>query len=61
MERRLKVLSGKTLAALLFIGTIPATDAKVFAQEPNPTAQTNPDANVIEKEDGVYLYRVKVV
>jgi hypothetical protein len=61
MERRLKALSGKTLAALLFIGTIPATDAKLFAQEPNPTAQMNHEPSAITKEDWVYLYRVKVV
>src|SRR5580704_17659755 len=34
----------------------------VYGQEPNPTAQTAPQQQQVEKQDnGIYLYRVKVV
>src|SRR6202046_710816 len=56
----------KTLftALMVFAGLCGSTSVALHAQEPNPTAQTAPaqDSNEIKKGDnGIYLYRVKVV
>jgi outer membrane protein OmpA-like peptidoglycan-associated protein len=52
-------------AALVFIGLSGyGTTTTLPAQEPNPTAQTPPNADIspVEKQDnGIYLFRVKVV
>src|ERR1700677_5074902 len=52
-------------AALVFIGLCGyGTTTTLAAQEPNPTAQTPPNADIspVEKQDnGIYLFRVKVV
>jgi outer membrane protein OmpA-like peptidoglycan-associated protein len=53
-------------AALVFIGLCgyETTTPTLSAQEPNPTAQTPPNADIspVEKQDnGIYLFRVKVV
>jgi len=52
-------------AALVFIGICGyGTTTTLPAQEPNPTAQTPPNADIspVEKQDnGIYLFRVKVV
>ena len=63
MNRKFGVVSGQALLAMLFAGAAGCTGAPLAAQEPNPTAQTqaNPDSNAITQQDGVYLYRVKVV
>ncbi len=61
MEVSLKFFAGKTLAALLCTGIIAGCVPSLVAQEPNPTAQTNPDSNAITQKDGIYLYRVQVV
>src|SRR5260370_22316153 len=63
MNRKIGVVSGQALLAMLFAGAAGCTGAPLAAQEPNPTAQTqaNPDSNAITQQDGVYLYRVKVV
>jgi outer membrane protein OmpA-like peptidoglycan-associated protein len=63
MNRKIGVLSGQTLLAMLFAGAACCTGAPLAAQEPNPTSKTqeNPDSNAITQQDGVYLYRVKVV
>jgi outer membrane protein OmpA-like peptidoglycan-associated protein len=61
MERSLNLFSGKVLAGLVCTGLLAVCAPSSFAQEPNPTAQTNPDSNAITQKDGVYLYRVKVV
>ena len=47
-------------AAAFFAAALPVT---AFAQEPNPMAQpaTTPEANKITEENGIYIYRVKVV
>jgi outer membrane protein OmpA-like peptidoglycan-associated protein len=63
MERKVGILTGQALLAL-FIGSAPGFSSMfLMAQEPNPTARTqeNPDSNEIAKQDGIYLYRVKVV
>jgi outer membrane protein OmpA-like peptidoglycan-associated protein len=65
-SRRQNTLSTRTLPALvigaagLFAAALPAT---AFAQEPNPMAQsaTTPEANRITEENGIYIFRVKVV
>src|SRR5260370_35518650 len=63
MNRKIGVVSGQALLAMLFAGAAGCTGAPLAAQEPNPTAQTqgNPDSNAITQPDGAYLYRVKVV
>jgi outer membrane protein OmpA-like peptidoglycan-associated protein len=51
-------------ALMVFAGLCGSTSVALHAQEPNPTAQTAPaqDSNEIKKGDnGIYLYRVKVV
>ena len=65
-SRRQNERSTRTLAALVvgavgfFAAALPTT---AFAQEPNPMAQpaTTPEANKITEENGIYIYRVKVV
>ena len=65
-SRRQNTLPTGTLAALVvgavgfFAAALPTT---AFAQEPNPMAQpaTTPEANKITEENGIYIYRVKVV
>ena len=62
MHRRLKYVSGNTVAALMFTGMLAANVPVLSAQEANPTSQTNPNASAITQQpDGVYLYRVNVV
>jgi outer membrane protein OmpA-like peptidoglycan-associated protein len=59
MKRKKRFFAALALSGLCSYGM-----AVSFAQEPNPTAQTQPQANVspIEKQDnGIYLFRVKVV
>jgi outer membrane protein OmpA-like peptidoglycan-associated protein len=55
--------SNLVFTALFLSGLSVFATTTLFAQEPNPTAQTNPaDATPIEKQDnGIYLFRVKVV
>jgi outer membrane protein OmpA-like peptidoglycan-associated protein len=58
--------SQRVFSALLVTGLCGAVPAALFSQEPNPTAQMpsaqTQDENAIKKQDnGVYLYRVKVV
>jgi outer membrane protein OmpA-like peptidoglycan-associated protein len=63
MERKFGILTGQALLAL-FIGGAPGfSSMSLMAQEPNPTAklQENPDSKEVTKQDGIYLYRVKVV
>jgi len=45
--------------AALLIGSIGLSAGWVWAQEPNPTSR--PSEGIVLQEDGVYLYRVKVV
>ena len=45
--------------AALLIGSIGLSAGWVRAQEPNPTSR--PSEGIVRQEDGVYLYRVKVV
>ncbi len=49
------------LSTLLF--SIALTSATAFAQESHPSSQAQPqsDANHISKQDGIFIYRVKVV
>ena len=59
MKRKNRFFVALALSGLCSYGV-----AGSFAQEPNPTAQTEPQANVspIKKQDnGIYLFRVKVV
>ena len=63
MERHKKLLSGVVITAGLF-GIFGFGGAALYGQEPNPTAQMAPkdQQQQIEKQDnGIYLYRVKVV
>ena len=50
-------------ALMLSAGICGSTVAALNAQEPNPTAQTAPpqDTEIKKQDDGIYLYRVKVV
>ena len=60
MTRNQRILSTLMLAASF--ATAPAIS--VSAQEPNPTAQTNQTkegSEVTKQDDGIYLFRVKVV
>ena len=63
MNRNKNVFTALMLSAGIS-GFFGSTAITLQAQEPNPTAQTNPsqDADQIKKQDdGVYIYRVKVV
>lgn len=57
------VATGSLVPALLFASCFFSLGISSVAQEPNPTssAQTGHEANDITKQNGVYLYRVKVV
>jgi outer membrane protein OmpA-like peptidoglycan-associated protein len=50
-------------ALMLSAGICGSTAAALYAQEPNPTAQTAPaqDSEIKKQDNGIYLYRVKVV
>jgi outer membrane protein OmpA-like peptidoglycan-associated protein len=50
-------------ALMLSAGICGSTVAALHAQEPNPTAQTAPaqDTEIKKQDNGIYLYRVKVV
>jgi outer membrane protein OmpA-like peptidoglycan-associated protein len=58
MKRTIGTLTGQTLLAI-FIGST-LGGSFMSAQEPNPTAQM-PAGQDVTKQDGIYLYRVKVV
>jgi outer membrane protein OmpA-like peptidoglycan-associated protein len=63
MNRTKNVFTALMIFAGIF-GYFGAGSTTLEAQEPNPTAQTNPPQNPdeIKKEDnGIYIYRVKVV
>jgi outer membrane protein OmpA-like peptidoglycan-associated protein len=63
MNRTKNVFTALMISAGIF-GYFGAGSIALHAQEPNPTAQTNPpqDSDEIKKQDnGIYLYRVKVV
>jgi len=60
MERKLRLLSGQALLAVFFAAGTGITAAPLAAQEPNPMAQGQANPGV-SQEDGIYLYRVKVV
>ncbi|MCU1321904.1 MAG: OmpA/MotB domain protein [Acidobacteriaceae bacterium] len=57
MNRKIGIFTGQAMLALLFAGAI-GTVNTAEAQEPNPT-QGEPGQ--ISKQDGIYIYRVKVV
>ncbi len=61
MKCNTSLFAGLTIAPLLLCGVLGSLSPVLQAQEANPTAQTNPDANAITEKDGIYLYRVKVV
>jgi outer membrane protein OmpA-like peptidoglycan-associated protein len=63
MERKTGILAGQALLAFVIGGAPGFSSNFLMAQEPNPTAKTqeNPDSNEVTKQDGIYLYRVKVV
>src|SRR5271170_6328758 len=50
-------------ALMISAGLCGSTAAALYAQEPNPTAQTAPpqDTEIKKQDNGIYLYRVKVV
>jgi outer membrane protein OmpA-like peptidoglycan-associated protein len=57
--RRLLV---RSLSAVAITGFLVAVPAVAAAQEPNPTDQAPPaEANPIQQQNGIYIYRVKVV
>jgi outer membrane protein OmpA-like peptidoglycan-associated protein len=63
MNRTKNVFTALMISAAIF-GYFGVGSTALRAQEPNPTAQTNPpqDSDEIKKQDnGIYLYRVKVV
>jgi outer membrane protein OmpA-like peptidoglycan-associated protein len=52
----------RTLSAAAVSGALAAALPATYAQEPNPTAQQAPaEANPITQQNGIYIYRVKVV
>ncbi len=54
----------KTLSILLLTGFCGSLGPALVAQEPNPTAQTTPQDSqkeITKQDNGIYLYRVKVV
>ena len=61
MKRKMKLLSGKALLAVFFVTGAGIAVTTLTAQEPNPTAQGQPSQGDVTKQDGIYLYRVKVV
>jgi outer membrane protein OmpA-like peptidoglycan-associated protein len=60
---RFQLSLSRSLAAAAFAGTFLAAMPAVSAQEQNPTAQAPADgvANPITEQNGIYIYRVKVV
>ena len=61
MELKTRYLSSQLLLAIFF--AVAAGGTSLMAQEPNPTAQNPGQANPgsVTQQDGIYLYRVKVV
>jgi outer membrane protein OmpA-like peptidoglycan-associated protein len=55
MDRHTKLL----MAAALVVGL--SGVSALYGQEPNPTAQTAPKQEIEKQDNGIYLYRVKVV
>jgi len=63
-QNPLRNLLARTLPVVAFTGAIGmcAVPLPAAAQEPNPTAQGVPaDGNAITEQNGIYIYRVKVV
>lgn len=61
MVRKTVLISGQAVLALL-IGMVGlASTTPVLAQEPNPTTGTPAGQNPDSQQDGIYIYRVKVV
>ncbi|WP_275951538.1 OmpA family protein [Granulicella sp. dw_53] len=65
MERTTGTLTGRITLALFIGSSLGLSSITLNAQEPNPTAtmpgQEKPERNGIKEQDGIYLYRVKVV
>ena len=63
MERMFRFLLSQSLLAALFAATTVCTCTQMAAQEPNPMAQKPGQAvpGDVTQQDGIYLYRVKVV
>jgi outer membrane protein OmpA-like peptidoglycan-associated protein len=59
MKRTIGIVTGQTLLAI-FIGSTLGGNV-LSAQEPNPTAQMPSGQDAMTRQDGIYLYRVKVV
>jgi len=60
--RFLSNLFVRSLSAVAVTGTLVAAMPASSAQEPNPTSQALPtEANPITEQNGIYIYRVKVV
>jgi outer membrane protein OmpA-like peptidoglycan-associated protein len=59
MKRTIGTFTGQTLLAI-FIGSTLGGNV-LSAQEPNPTAQMPSGQDAMTRQDGIYLYRVKVV
>ncbi len=56
--------SQKVFSALLMTGLCSVAPSVMFSQEPNPTSQmpsTQTQEEIKKQDNGVYLYRVKVV
>ncbi len=53
-------LTSRFLLAVFFAAAAGFVGAPLSAQEPNPT-QGTPAQGVVQQEDGIYIYRVKVV
>jgi outer membrane protein OmpA-like peptidoglycan-associated protein len=61
MGPKIRSLSSQCLLAVFFAAAAVGTGVQLAAQEPNPTAQNPGQANSVTQQDGIYLYRVKVV
>jgi outer membrane protein OmpA-like peptidoglycan-associated protein len=61
MKRKNRLFQGQGMLALLFILMSFSNSAKLYAQEPNPTAGVPANPNPDSQQDGIYIYRVKVV
>jgi outer membrane protein OmpA-like peptidoglycan-associated protein len=52
----------RSLAAVVVTGALAVTLPAAYAQEPNPTGHAQPvESNAITQQNGMYIYRVKVV